>query len=180
MPAQEDAQREAARRRGAQVLLDLAVRAGLTDQEGRTGLAEISRRSVEASPSPDGGITGQTVRNLLSGSNEARTQSVELFIAACLLRQQDNPQLASEIGSASYWRARFNDALGRAGSTTAGMVRVGRPPRLADAFVQRPDLGLIAAAVVAGQSAVLTQAGPENGEIRAPQTQERVLSGLGA
>ncbi|MEU7555553.1 tetratricopeptide repeat protein [Streptomyces sp. NPDC044571] len=162
MAGEDEAGRRAARERGAEVLRDLLARAG------SPAPAELARRSqLVGQP-----ISDQSVSNLLAARTAARTRTVDAYIAACLHRQDDNPKLAGERGAAGYWKDRFEDASGRGVAPEAGMVRIGRPPTAADAFVKRPELAPVAEAVEAGQSVVLTHR--RNDPVR-----ERVLSGLG-
>ncbi|MET9958310.1 tetratricopeptide repeat protein [Streptomyces sp. NPDC006326] len=162
MAGEDEAGRQAARERGAEVLRDLLARAG------NPAPAELARRSQLAGQP----ISDQSISNLLAARTAARTRTVEGYIAACLHRQGDNPKLAGERGSAGYWRDRFEDASGRRVDPEAGLVRIGRPPTAADAFVERPELAPVAEAVEAGQSVVLTHR-------RGDPVRERVLSGLG-
>jgi hypothetical protein len=71
------------------------------------------------------------------------------------------------------------DALGRGGDPHVGLVRINVPPRLADTFIERPDVTLVAAAVESGQTVILTQPDSTTESRRQPDKRERVLAGLG-
>ena len=152
---------QALRQRAAEVLRELHALAG------RPSNAEIARQSQLAGQE----ISDQTVANLLSGTTAARTRSVLAFIAACLHLAGNGDVLSAEQDTISYWKGRFDDAAGRATDPEAGLVRVGVPPRQADAFITRPALDVLYRAVDTGKSVVLTS--PAN------LARTRVLSGLG-
>jgi hypothetical protein len=144
---EQDQLHHARRERGAAVLADLMTRAGVSKP------AELARRTQLVGVA----ISDQTVSNLLAAKGTARDATVLKFIAACLHKQQGNPRLAST--TVDYWKARYDDAMGRAGDPAAGLVRIGTGelPPTPLVLVDRPDVVVLAAAVEGGQSVVLTQ-----------------------